>query len=70
LNVYGVHRNRKRRSGSKMEKAEIKKLLKKQRIETPSWGYADSGTRFNVFSQAAAARTLEEKLEDASQVNT
>ena len=52
-----------------MKKAEIKKLLKGQRIETPSWGYADSGTRFAVFTQEAAARTIEEKLEDAAQVH-
>ena len=27
----------------------VKDALKAQRIETPSWGYADSGTRFHVF---------------------
>jgi L-rhamnose isomerase/sugar isomerase len=52
-----------------MDKKEAKGLLKTQRLETPSWGYADSGTRFNVFSQDSAARTLEEKLEDAAQVH-
>jgi L-rhamnose isomerase/sugar isomerase len=51
-----------------MDIKEVKKLLKKQKIETPSWGYADSGTRFNVFTQDSSARTLEEKLEDAAQV--
>lgn len=48
---------------------EVKQKLKEQRIETPSWGYADSGTRFKVFTQDSAARTLEEKLEDAAQVH-
>ncbi len=48
---------------------EIKLKLKAQRIETPSWGYADSGTRFGVFKQAAAAKTLEQKLEDAATVH-
>jgi L-rhamnose isomerase/sugar isomerase len=42
--------------------------LKAQHIETPSWGYADSGTRFKVFKQAGAARTAHEKLADAAQV--
>src|SRR5205823_8211624 len=39
-------------------------------IETPSWGYGDSGTRFKVFHWPGAARTLREKLADAAQVNT
>jgi L-rhamnose isomerase/sugar isomerase len=52
-----------------MEIVRVKELLKEQKIETPSWGYADSGTRFNVFTQKAAARTLKEKLEDAAQVH-
>ncbi len=47
----------------------IKQALKSQRIETPSWGYADSGTRFKVFRQAGAARTTFEKLADAAQVH-
>ena len=47
----------------------IKKALKAQRIETPSWGYSDSGTRFKVFRQAGAARTTFEKLADAAQVH-
>ncbi len=48
---------------------EVKKLLKEQKVETPTWGYADSGTRFGVFTQDSAAHTLEEKLEDAAQVH-
>jgi L-rhamnose isomerase/sugar isomerase len=47
----------------------IKAALKAQHIETPSWGYADSGTRFKVFRQAGAARTAYEKLADAAQVH-
>jgi L-rhamnose isomerase/sugar isomerase len=39
------------------------------RVETPSWGYGNSGTRFKVFAQAGAARTIEEKLSDAAMVN-
>ena len=37
-------------------------------IETPSWGYGDSGTRFKVFHWPGAARNLREKLADAAQV--
>ena len=37
-------------------------------IETPSWGYGNSGTRFKVFPWPGAARNLREKLEDAAQV--
>jgi L-rhamnose isomerase/sugar isomerase len=39
------------------------------KIETPSWGFADTGTRFGKFYQDAAARTIDEKLADAGQVH-
>ncbi len=48
---------------------EIKSALKDQHIETPSWGYADSGTRFKVFKQPSAATTPFEKIADAAQVH-
>jgi L-rhamnose isomerase/sugar isomerase len=38
-------------------------------IELPSWGFANTGTRFGKFMQAAAATTVEEKLADAGQVH-
>ena len=38
-------------------------------IETPSWGYGDSGTRFAVFPQPDRPRDVFEKLEDAAEVN-
>jgi L-rhamnose isomerase/sugar isomerase len=38
------------------------------RIELPSWGFANTGTRFGKFIQPAAATTTEEKLSDAGQV--
>src|ERR1700721_940470 len=38
-------------------------------IEIPSWGFANTGTRFGKFLQAAAASTLEEKFSDAGQVH-
>ncbi|MHB0857940.1 MAG: L-rhamnose isomerase [Anaerolineae bacterium] len=47
----------------------VRSALKAQRIETPSWAYADSGTRFKVFKQAGAARSAYEKLADAAQVH-
>ena len=44
----------------------VKNRLKAQKVETPSWGYSDSGTRFGVFKQPGAAITIQEKLEDAA----
>lgn len=39
------------------------------RIELPSWGFANTGTRFGKFIQPAAATTSEEKFSDAGQVH-
>ena len=49
--------------------AAVERRLKTQQVETPSWGYADSGTRFGVFRQAGAASTVREKFEDAAQAH-
>lgn len=38
-------------------------------IEIPSWGFANTGTRFGKFTQPAAASTIEEKFADAAEVN-
>jgi L-rhamnose isomerase / sugar isomerase len=38
-------------------------------IEIPSWGFANTGTRFGKFLQAGAATSLEEKFADAAQVH-
>ncbi len=38
-------------------------------IETPSWGYGDSGTRFGVFSQPGRPRDVYERVDDAAQVH-
>jgi L-rhamnose isomerase / sugar isomerase len=43
--------------------------LDKLKIELPSWGFANTGTRFGKFIQPAAATTLEEKFSDAAQVH-
>ena len=44
------------------------KALDNFKIELPSWGFANTGTRFGKFIQAAAATTIEEKFSDAAQV--
>lgn len=47
----------------------VEARLKAQRVETPSWGYADSGTRFGVFRMPGAPRTVFEKFADAAQAH-
>ena len=48
---------------------KIKAALKAQVIETPSWGYANSGTRFQAFPWPGAAVTTSDKLNDAAMVH-
>lgn len=48
---------------------EVKARLKALKIETPSWGYGDSGTRFKVFQKEGVPRNPFEKFEDAAQVH-
>ena len=43
--------------------------LEQFRIEIPSWGFANTGTRFGKFLQLAAATSTEEKFSDAAQVH-
>jgi L-rhamnose isomerase/sugar isomerase len=38
-------------------------------IETPSWGYGNSGTRFHVYPWPGAARTAWERIDDAALVH-
>lgn len=52
-----------------MDIQAVKTALKSLHIETPSWGYGNSGTRFKVFAQEGVARTLYEKLDDAALVH-
>ena len=47
----------------------VTQALNKFNIELPSWGFANTGTRFGKFIQAAAATTIEEKFSDAAQVH-
>lgn len=49
---------------------KIYAALDQFRIETPSWGFADTGTRFGKFLQDAAAIDIDDKLADAGQVQT
>jgi L-rhamnose isomerase/sugar isomerase len=47
----------------------VKAALATQRIETPSWAYGNSGTRFKVFGQPGVPRNAFEKVSDAAQVH-
>src|SRR6266568_7852930 len=47
----------------------VRERLDHLRIETPSWAFGNSGTRFKVFAQPGVPRTPEEKLADAAQVH-
>ncbi|MEU4112057.1 L-rhamnose isomerase [Streptomyces sp. NPDC027717] len=47
----------------------VKAALSTQAVETPSWAYGNSGTRFKVFAQPGVPRTPFEKLDDAARVH-
>ncbi|HUK44377.1 MAG TPA: L-rhamnose isomerase [Gaiellaceae bacterium] len=53
--------------GDSIERVET--ALRTQRIETPSWAFGNSGTRFAVFPLPGVPRTTFEKLEDAAEVH-
>jgi L-rhamnose isomerase / sugar isomerase len=44
--------------------------LRALEVETPSWGYGDSGTRFATFTQAGRPRTVFERIDDAAEVHS
>src|SRR5580658_40340 len=48
---------------------KVFKALESFLVEIPSWGFANTGTRFGKFVQAAAASNIEEKFADAAEVN-
>lgn len=48
---------------------ELPAKLAAQKIETPSWGYGNSGTRFKTFVWPGAARDVWEKIEDAALIH-
>ena len=49
--------------------AQVEARLRTQEVETPSWAYGNSGTRFAVFAQPGVPRDPFEKLEDAAEVH-
>ncbi|GAA1376311.1 L-rhamnose isomerase [Catellatospora chokoriensis] len=49
--------------------AAVKAALRAMRIETPSWAYGNSGTRFKVYAQAGVPRDAYEKVADAAMVH-
>jgi L-rhamnose isomerase/sugar isomerase len=52
-----------------LDTKRIFQALEAFRIEIPSWGFANTGTRFGKFTQPAAAATAEEKFSDAAEVH-
>jgi len=52
-----------------MQNNSVWEALDSFQIELPSWGFANTGTRFGKFLQLAAATTTEEKLSDAGEVH-
>jgi L-rhamnose isomerase/sugar isomerase len=52
-----------------VEHQTVKDVLRRQRIELPSWAFGNSGTRFKVFAQAGVPRDPFEKVADAAQVH-
>lgn len=55
-------------TGRGVDVAAIQRQLQAFAIETPSWGYGNSGTRFKVFKQPGVPRNTFEKLDDAAEV--
>jgi L-rhamnose isomerase/sugar isomerase len=49
--------------------AQVKESLRHQEIETASWAFGLTGTRFKVFARSGAARNAYEKVDDAAQVH-
>src|SRR5690606_29837684 len=54
---------------SEQRRAAIFEALRRHQIETPSWAYGNSGTRFKVFTQPGVPRDPYEKVDDAAQVH-
>ncbi|AJE49733.1 L-rhamnose isomerase [Paenibacillus polymyxa] len=65
--AYALFEEQQQQRGIDLE--QVKTKLKALNIETPSWGYGDSGTRFKVFQKTGVPRDPFEKLEDAAQVH-
>src|ERR671935_253017 len=52
-----------------MDEREALEHLRRLEIETPSWGYGNSGTRFHVYPWPGAARDVHERIADAALVH-
>ena len=52
-----------------MDESEVLERLGGLEIETPSWGYGNSGTRFHVYPWPGAARDVRERIDDAALVH-
>jgi L-rhamnose isomerase/sugar isomerase len=52
-----------------VDDAAVLAELRRLEVETPSWGYGNSGTRFHVFPWPGAARTPHERIADAALVH-
>lgn len=52
-----------------MDEERLLGALRGLEIETPSWGYGNSGTRFHVYPWPGAARTVWERIDDAALVH-
>jgi L-rhamnose isomerase/sugar isomerase len=52
-----------------MSDESVLEQLRQLEIETPSWGYGNSGTRFHVYPWPGAARTVWERISDAALVH-
>src|SRR5436305_3442168 len=52
-----------------MDAHQVLERLRALEIETPSWGYGNSGTRFHVYPWPGAARNVHERIDDAALVH-
>ena len=52
-----------------MDQEAVMARLDAQAIETPSWAFGNTGSRFKTFPLPGAARSVWEKIEDAAEVH-
>jgi L-rhamnose isomerase / sugar isomerase len=57
------------RQTKRVTEAEALEHIGRLEVETPSWGYGNSGTRFHVFPWPGAARDAYERIADAALVH-
>jgi L-rhamnose isomerase/sugar isomerase len=55
--------------GSDGGEGRVERALAALDVETPSWGYGDSGTRFATFRQPGRPRNVTERIDDAAEVH-